>query len=65
MTSGEDVAAFLKRTEIEGARRRQTHIIALLIAQGHMDIAPKILALNPEAVCEGSSIKEIVTLGKP
>ncbi len=54
--------ARLKAVEVEGARRMQNAIITLLVMSGHMDVAPKILALNPAEVCKGESNRETLTL---
>ena len=61
----EEFARLLKDAEIEGARRMQNAIIALLAASGQIHLGASILALKPEDVCKGESIKETVTVRKP
>ena len=51
-----------KAIEIEGARRMQNAIIALLMVTGHMDMAQKVLVMKPEDICKGESIKESFTI---
>lgn len=61
----QEFEAKLKVIEVEGARRMQNAIIAMTMANGQMALAQRILALDPDLVCEGTSIKETVTLDKP
>ncbi len=52
----EEFEADLKAIAVEGARRMQNVIVSLLATSGYMDVAPKVLALDPVEACGGKTL---------